>query len=231
MMLALLGAAVGVPYVMSGSSGLGERLSSLWPDASKGPKSTPPAALEPSGEIKAARSPDGPGALLYPNQLPIEGLPTTRLEEVIRMDVSKEWVYGRWSRKSTGVVHPDWFGVRVPLVTGTNLNDLAGSLTYYFDGSGRVQHIAFRGRTGDTTRLVALLTGKYGLEWQQPEFAGEQLYQIRWSGHPISELRTRPAPVLWGSAPHTSFQVELELARPGSSRYLPARYQNPPSTK
>ena len=212
-LLGLLGAAVGVPYVMSNSSGIWSGVGS----------EKAPAAVSPSGEIVAARSPDGPGALLYPSRTPLEGPRASRLEEVFRMDVTKEWVFGRWSRKSTSVAHPDWFGVRVPLVTGTSLGDLAGSLTYYFDESGRVQHIAFRGRTGDTTRLVTLLTRYFGLNRQPSEVPGEQLYQTRWNGRVQSELRTRPAPVLWSSAPHSSFDVALELARPGSDRYLSPR--------
>ena len=38
-----------------------------------------------------------------------------------------------------------------------------------------------------------------------------------------SELRTHPESVLWLNSPNQSIAVELELARPGSSRVLPPR--------
>jgi hypothetical protein len=224
LLLGVLGLAIGMPYVVSNKDNL---LSSF---GSKGDAASSPTAMLASGEIAAAKSPDGPGSLLFPSKTPLEGPHANRLEEVIRMDVTKEWVFARWPRKSTAVAHADWFGIRVPLVTGTNINDLAGSLTYYFDASGLVQHITFRGRTGDTKRLVALVTRYFRLEHQSPEVAGEQLYQVRWNGRVQSELRTRPAPVLWSSSPHTSFKVEMELARPGSGRYLPPRPVPLPAT-
>ena len=36
------------------------------------------------------------------------------------------------------------------------MTSLAGSLTYFFNAQGQVEHISFRGRTGDTTQLGAI---------------------------------------------------------------------------
>ncbi|MBN1855189.1 MAG: hypothetical protein JW829_20830 [Pirellulales bacterium] len=202
-------------------------LSHLSDGKSSDPESTIPAVSSPADEIPAAQSPEGPGSFLYPTEMPLEGPPVSQFEEIFRMDATREWIYGRWSRKSTAIAHPDWFGVRVPLVTGTGLSDLAGSLTYYFDHAGQVQHIAFSGRTGNTARLVSFLTSQFGMKPQTPEIPGEQLYQIRWNGRVQSELRTRPAPVLWSSLPHSSYEVQVELARPGSNRFLAPRVNTP----
>jgi hypothetical protein len=144
------------------------------------------------------------------------------------MDVSKEWVYQRWPRKSTALSELDLFGVRVPLVTGTQLHDLAGSLTYYFGGDGRVKRISFRGRTGDTTQLAAIVHQRFGLQAQPTPIAGEQLLQYRSGDDVLSELRTRPAPVLWASTPHDSFAVELELQEPTTARPLQSPLMNVP---
>ncbi len=138
------------------------------------------------------------------------------------MDITKEWIYQRWARKSTGLADPELFGIRVPLVTGTGMSDLAGSLSYYFNAQGQVQHISFRGRTGDTTQLIQLLTSRYRLK-QMPAAPGEQLYQVLRRGRVQSELRTRPEAILWSTSPHNSFLVSLELERPGSNRTLPQR--------
>jgi hypothetical protein len=161
-----------------------------------------------------------PTALVYPNALPLEGLPAIHLEEVFRFDVTKDWVFARWPRKSTVAAEDSLIGIRVPLVSGMAVDDLAGSLTYYFNPAEEVQHIAFRGRTGDPQRLVRLVAGKFGLWPQQTLVPGEQVYQTRWNGRPQSELRIRPAAVIWSSSPHSTFEVELALERPGSNRFL-----------
>jgi hypothetical protein len=110
----------------------------------------------------------------------------------------------------------------VPLVMAPQLYALAGSLTYYFNAQGQVEHISFRGRTGDSAHLVQLLTTRY--QFQRIESpVGEQVYQVQHDGQVQSELRTHPEAVLWLNSPNRSISVELELARPGSSRVLPPR--------
>jgi hypothetical protein len=177
-----------------------------------------PAAIQRAAELAAP--PVGPNPTLYPNATPLEGVPGYPLADVLRLDVTKEWVYQRWPRKSTALAELDLYGVRVPLVTGTQLHDLAGSLTYYFTPEGRVQLIRFRGRTGDTTQLVAIATQRFGLQRQSSVAAGEQLFQLRDGDKVLSSLRTRPAPVLWASMPHESFTVELDLQDPSTARPL-----------
>ncbi len=54
-----------------------------------------------------------------------------RIRDVFRFDISKEWIYQNWDRKSTGLGDPELFGIRVVLVTGTQRADLAGSLTLH----------------------------------------------------------------------------------------------------
>jgi hypothetical protein len=141
------------------------------------------------------------------------------LQEVLRFDVSREWVYQNWERKSTGLADPQMFGIRVPLITGTQRTDLAGSLTYQFDAQGQVQHISFRGRTADTSGIVNYLTQTYQFQRMQAP-AGEQLYQVRDGNSVYSELRTTPESVLLETSPLGSFGVVLEMGRPGSNRAL-----------
>jgi hypothetical protein len=184
--------------------------------------SSDPAAIAPLDVSTAEPASDntGHGRFHRITSIPLGGVPVYQLEDVLRMDVSTAWVYSRWARKSTALTNLDLFGVRVPLMTGTKLDDLAGSLTYYFNSAGQVQRLSFHGRTGDTRKLVTLVISKYGFRMQPPHVAGEQLYQVKWNGKAISELRIRTAPVLWATTPHASFQVDLELERPGSGRFL-----------
>jgi hypothetical protein len=139
---------------------------------------------------------------------------------VFRFDVTKDWVYRNWDRKSTGPTDVGLFAVRVPLVTGTHISAVAGSLTYFFNAHGQVEHISFRGRTGDATQLVNFLAGTYGLQRAEAPI-GEQVYQLKRGSRVQSELRTRTESILWTTSPHSSVAVELELARPGSNRFLP----------
>jgi hypothetical protein len=224
MLATLLGASIGVPYVMSQSGPVPR------------PATTPPAGgpyfASPANPIGG---PGRPASQMMPPPLftnsplaataaasTIEGARFHSVAEVLRFDVTKEWVYSNWARKSTGLADPELYGVRVALVTGTGLTDLAGSLTYDFSQQGQVQHISFLGRTADTTQLVQFLTTTYQLERRDAP-AGEQLYQVGSGEQVFSELHTRPESVLSSASPHGSFVVELELERPGSGRYLPPR--------
>jgi len=217
-LLIILAAAAAVPYLAKN----GANLDKILPE---GLKSAPEAATGGTDEntTPLTSTPQQPGAVLYPNAAPLEGAPRMSLHDVFRFDISQQWVYQRWARKSTALAELGLHGIRVPLVTGTQLQDLAGSLTYYFSESGVLERITFTGRTGDATQLVMLMTRRYGLQPQQTVVVGGQLYQERYEEHIFSELRIRPAPVLWANSPHDSFAAELELQRPGSTTPLPKR--------
>lgn len=226
----LLAAAVAVPYGATHAPELKQQLLGAGQSATAPKATTAPTALGPTSSTPPATystpwtSTASPASAqsLQPTVVPtpLEGTPTYSLDEVLRMDVTKEWVYQRWARKSTALSELDLYGVRVPLVTGTQLHDLAGSLTYFFTPDGRVQRISFRGRTGDTTQLVQLVMQRYGLAWQTPSTAGEQLLELRQGDDVLSRVRTRPAPVLWANAPNESFTIDMELQDPTRARPL-----------
>lgn len=219
MLPALLAASVAVPYAATNGPDFAKDLVEKGKAKLEGPPAVANSLQAPPGDALFG-SPQGPGSLLHPNETPLEGIPRHSLAEVLRMDVSKEWVYAHWSRKSTTTSDLSLYGVRVPLVTGTRLADVAGSLTYYFGHDGQVHKLSFRGYTGDTTELVQLVAQRYGLQraYASP---GEQLYQVRRDNEVVSQLHTRPAPVLWNSSPHDSFVVQLDLQRPETARPLP----------
>ncbi|MGI9427948.1 MAG: DUF6690 family protein [Bythopirellula sp.] len=225
----LLGAAVAVPYVASN----GPNIDKLFGDAAKTPFAGSPQRSPSPGSVRSDLPPipQGPGATLYPTATPLEGLPALSLQEVFNFNVTKEWVYQRWPRKSTALSELGSFGIRVPLVTGTQIHDLAGSLTYFFDKVGRVQRISFHGTTGDTSQIVMLVARGFGLQQQSTAVAGEQLFQARRNDQIFSELRTRPAPVLWASSPHESFAVDLDLQGPNATNPLPSRLPSLPDVQ
>ena len=181
-----------------------------------------PAPMQASTQYVASPSGQVVAAPAVASRPAVNGTQFSSIDQVLRFDVTKEWVYQNWDRKSTGASDVGLFSVRVPLVMAPQMSALVGSLTYYFDNQGQVQHISFKGRTGEPTQLVQLLMSRYQFQ-SAPSLAGEQIYQVQYDGHPQSELRTRPESVMWLNTANQSVAVELELARPGSVRVLPPR--------
>lgn len=179
--------------------------------------SSPPAAIEekPIEEVKKsveqtlARSVPS-----VPAELRLEGSAHRRLEDVLRFDVSTGWVMSNWPRVSAGLAQLQLQGYRVPLVTGTSPDDVAGALTYYFGPEQRVQEIRFQGTTGNARKLVRLVTGRYGLVRKPVNDASLYLYERTTpTGEVVSQLKVRPAQVVKASEPYRRFQVELTLRR------------------
>ncbi len=203
----LLAAAVGVPYAATN----GPDLDSIWKQ--DGASGTAPTRMSRSADGSLA-----PGAAGFGPRARQQTIP---LQQALNFNVSKGWVYQRWDRKTTALSELDLYGVRVPLVTGTSLADVAGSLTYYFDEQGLVQRIALVGRTGNTTQLEQLATQQFGLQRQATPIAGQRLYQLKSGDKVFGELRLRPSPVIMADDPYDSFSIDLQLQRPGTSTPLP----------
>jgi hypothetical protein len=241
----LLVASVGLPYVATNAPEWSQQIrgaataataptdaAAIAPAAASpgmAPLTVPPAAAA-SHSVMSPAPLQASGSAAFINRPPVEGMQAHSLSDVLRMDVSKEWVYQQWPRKSTALAELDLYGVRVPLVSGTQLYDIAGSLTYFFGPDGRVRRISFRGRTGDTTQLAGIVHQRFGLTAQPTVIAGEQLLQYRRDDEVLSELRTQPAPVLWANSPHESFTVELELQHPATAKPLAPRVNLPAAT-
>jgi hypothetical protein len=231
----LLAASVAVPYVATNAPEWTDQIRKSTASApapaaptpaaqtANAPPTTPPG----SSPFAGAPAPQTPAQLATPGVPPLPPMfgsaapdPTYSLSEVLRFDVTKDWVYQRWDRKTTALADLDLFGVRVPLVSGTQVHDIAGSLTYFFGADGRVKRISFRGRTGDTTQLAMLLHQRFGLQAVPSMIAGQQVLQVRQGDDVISELRTQTAPILWSNTPHESFSVEFELQDPAVAKPL-----------
>lgn len=145
----------------------------------------------------------------------IDPLPTPSLAEVLRFDATVEWVMQRWPRVSTGLPYLQLQGYRVPLVTGTRITDLAGSLTYYFNAQQKVERITFRGTTGDPRMLVGLLSSRYQFARRLTNDPGVVLYEVVDSSNQSrGSAKIRSASVVKANQPYTRFEVDLVLERP-----------------
>lgn len=134
--------------------------------------------------------------------------------EIFRWDVTTSWILSRWPRVSAGLSEVERQGYRVPLVTGTSTDDLAGSLTYYFSARQRLERITFLGTTGDSRRLIALLATKFGFVREPDDDPSLFLYRVREGRKVTSELRIKPAHIVRSDAPYRRFEVALLIQRP-----------------
>ncbi|TWU33781.1 DUF6690 family protein [Novipirellula artificiosorum] len=134
------------------------------------------------------------------------------IREVLRFDISPDWVLQRFSRVSTVLADLHMEGLRVPIVTGTRADDLAGTLTYYFDPNGKVQRVSIHGFTGDPNRIAGIMIGYYGLKREPSLEAG--VFTRRWNGTPVQFMRLTHAPVVYSDAVHQKFTVFVELNEP-----------------
>ncbi|HTQ38707.1 MAG TPA: DUF6690 family protein [Pirellulales bacterium] len=210
--LVVLGAAVGVPYAASNWSKL---KASVFGDTS---------ANSSTGTLQPISANDFPSQLpgatpagvpLVPGINPqIDELPLVDLPDAFRWDVTPQWVMSRWPRVSSGLPGDNLQGLRVALISGLRMDDVAGSLTYYFNASQKCAKITFSGTTGDPQRLTALLVDRYGFKPFTSTDPGMVQYQIRWNGAPTSTLTVRPAAIVRTSSPLERYLVQISITDP-----------------
>ncbi len=144
----------------------------------------------------------------------LDPLPLPSLSEVLRFDVTVEWVMQRWPRVSTGLPFLQLQGYRVPLVTGTTVADVAGSLTYYFSAQQRVERITFHGTTGNPSSLITVLN-QYHFVRRLTNDPGLVLYEtVDASNRPAGTVKIRSARVVRADQPYSRFEVDLVIDRP-----------------
>lgn len=205
LLLAGLAGAVTVPYLLLGDGVVGstrQRIGRMfrseptdtgdplatWPLSSDG--TNPPLSIDAN---RAALLPTGP-----------------TIEEAFRFDVTPAWVAGRWKRVSTVLGEPEQLGMRVALVSGTRPDDVAGSLTYYFDKHHRLERLTFFGATGDARRLLLSVVTPYGLKSQPTTGAAD--YIAGDPQNPSSRVSVRHMPVIEVGSP-ARVEVAIDLRR------------------
>jgi hypothetical protein len=217
--LFVLAAAAGGPYMLyetnvgkqgraaigSAADGLG-LVSNNSTDANGLPTSSPLA----SGGPHSAQRPVDP---FDRQNRPMEQLPIMSLAEVLRFDITPDFVMARYPRVSTLLSDTQLDGMRAPLITGSTPSDLAGTVTYYFDRFKQLKRLTVHATVGDPTRFVAELQRSYQMS-QEPSLGGS-LYAIKWNGSPTSLLHITPASVVYNDLPYGRFNLFLELNQAG----------------
>jgi hypothetical protein len=136
--------------------------------------------------------------------------PPVAIEEIFRFDVTPAWVTSRWPRVSTVAGDPKQLGMRVPLVSGTLPQDIAGSLTYFFDQHHQLQRITFTGLTADPRRLLAATVTAHGLQSQPTTYAAH--YTAGDPKKPSSQVTVRHLPIVSAEA-RVRCEVAVDLRR------------------
>jgi hypothetical protein len=150
------------------------------------------------------------------NMLQLAGTPGVSLADALRFDVTPAWVSSTWPRITAQRLETGWYGMRAPLVTGTEISDVVGSLTYYFNTQNYVERITLYGYTGDAEPLISLVQQQYGL---RPYAAvGRGLFLSFNGTEAIGVLQVEDAPVQSSEQSRSRYRVRLELnlPRPGA---------------
>ncbi|MDZ4820362.1 MAG: DUF6690 family protein [Planctomycetota bacterium] len=194
--------AVGLPYLTSGWS-------------KKDAKGTSPAASAMDQHAAASgHASEHPSLALGSKGTPAateSHPPLVDMADAFRFDITPNYLMQRWPRVTAGLPVSNLQGYRVPLVTGAGETDLAGSLTYYFNPQQQCERIEFRGANGNPNRLVQMVTSRFGLTRQSTEDAGLHLYQTRWNGEAVSEMKIRPVRLIRAATPNARYEIELTL--------------------
>ena len=197
LLVCLLAAAVGVPYVLL-EKDLAATARGQWNrllgKASPAPQNSAAASATPQGVASVALTAAPVG-----------------IEEAFRFDVKPSWVVSRFVSVSTVAGDARQLGMRVALVSGTRPDDVAGSLTYYFDDHHQAQRITFTGQTADARRLLAATVGSYGLQSQPTTEAA--LYVGGNPKQPSSRVSVRYLPLMQGPPTAPRVEVAVDLRR------------------
>jgi hypothetical protein len=137
--------------------------------------------------------------------------PSATIEQAFRFDVTPQWVASRWPRVSTVLGDAEQLGMRVAWVSGTRSDDLAGSLTYYFDAHHQLQRLTCTGLTGDPRRTLATVVPAFGLKSQPTTDAAH--YTAGNPRAPTSEIIVRHLPVLTTEPGGARAEVSIDLRR------------------
>lgn len=176
-----------------------------------------PSTVQPGGTDRlwdyTVGTPSLPQLQQQPNAS-VGGGMVTDLREVLRFDIVPGWLPQRFARVTTVTSNVQMDGLRVPLITGTQPKDIAGTLTYYFDASQSLKRINLHGLTGDPTQLANLMVQFYQVKPEQS--LGGQLFTARWNNRVTSVMQISPAPIIYAGADHSKYIIFLELNQPSN---------------
>lgn len=166
----------------------------------------------PPGEVADGAAADVPlpGRLIDAPQ--VSGPPGISVADLLRFDITPRWLGQNWSRVTACLAEPDWQGLRVPVVTGSQPYDLAGTVSYSFNMEQQLERINLYAVTGDCEPLTAFVQQRLGMQ-QYPSPVG-LLFVGFYQDQPLSMLRVRNAPLQDTQKSSIRYEVDLEMNLP-----------------
>ncbi len=216
--------AIGVPWMMS-TAGNDPRISA-----------GNPAAFNTAGTIPGPGMTSGVTSNLHGRQTwvfpgdqngpdfsagPLEFMPIQDLTQVFRMEMAIDEIRSRYPRISLVTSETGWQGYRTELVTGTGTQDLHGCITWYFDGSQKMQRITFRGWTGEHRNLKEFLARHFLLGEKPTDQWSELMTLESWGNASCVAIFQLPA-VMRQQNQQQQVAVLIELNRSSSQEISPA---------
>jgi len=141
----------------------------------------------------------------------VKGPQVVDFAEIFRFDLTPNHIMDRWEQVSASLRHLDLHGYRVPLVTGIEQTDLAGSLTYYFDTRQQLRRITFVGTTANPLRLSQFMMNQYGFrrvvnnDPRRESYTGGQAVR--------GYLSIAPSELIDRNSSTMNFTIELRMER------------------
>lgn len=176
--------------------------------------SAPAAAASSNGAAADSTAPATALAVAGSSAAPSSNVKLHDAASVFSFEITPEWILSHWPSVSTGLAQLQLEGYRVPLVTGTGQQDLAGALTYYFDARQKLQRINFVGVSGDPRQFIGLLATRFHMTRRLTSDPGLVVYEGAPAGRgPISGLQVRVAPLEPGDS-YRRYEIEVSLERP-----------------
>lgn len=202
LLLGGLAAGVTVPIATSkdGAPALKEKIQSVFQSSEETARTIWDNADQSSAQLAH------PHALAPPS---LAGPKRGELHTYFDFRITPAWVTAHWTRVSTELAELELEGMRVPVVTGTSVDDLHGSLTYYFNDEQVLERISFYGYTGDPGKLIALVTKHH--QFQPVRSLPGNAYAKHWNNRPVGALWIDQAPIVRNDSTRTRFRVLLEI--------------------
>ncbi len=143
-----------------------------------------------------------------------EGGQISSFNRIFQCGAPRSWVQRTYDDASR-TMDQQREGLRVTLVTGDKLEDLAGSLTYWFDRQGRVERITFQGVTGNPAKLVSFAHRSQKMVARGCE--RDAIFVRDGKNGPLHLLHISRLPFVNVQTQYGRYEVTLELNQPGSS--------------
>lgn len=203
LLLGGLAAATTIPIAASkdGVPALKKKIQSVFQTSEKAE-----SPWDSSDAAAASVMPQAANAIAPPS---LSGPKTGDLRTVFDFRITPSWVTTHWTRVSTELAETKLQGMRVPVVTGTGIGDVHGSLTYYFNDQQVLERISFFGFTGDPSALIAMLREYH--QFEPARSLSGIFYSKRWNNRPVGALWIEHAPVVDNNARHARYRVRLEI--------------------